>query len=1040
MDNNKFELITSSDQLENSNSRVGESSYRDIAPNRSVIDDLFPNGAIRYDWSLASDHYFDPQSVRIVTDIDLTNADGNQLEVADEIAFMPGVSAQLFDRAEFYMGDELIEDIDNIPEVNQIIHRGKFPNSWIGGNGAGVEDNWRSIDQRIADVSSDGATAGGGGGGGGTVPVENGIITIPRLENAIATTSVDLILAGDLPSDFGFIFTENSSQVDFSTSDPTYDLNDAFNQTDMIQVVTQNNGTVELIVQEVVDEGGGVSSIAGLWEFEDSVSSTISGQTLFRVGPPIIYTSPSIGDGEKSAFMNTSTLYSSSTYMSEFFNFQKNPGYTVIHAVKIASASFNDTWQIHGTRSNDGTTNARYSLTYNAPNFSWSLQDNFSTMLFNVNTAGTFTMTANRTYWFCFTIDYNSGGTAATVDMHIYSRDGLEYTNSTVFNASTLNADIVASGREFKLNGSKTNAIDDDKSDSTYDNVIVVNRGITQDDAKAISTSSLLGSFPLDTGAGTQTSDRGKLFNMTGSNTSSTVTWSGFTPSPPTDTFRSDGGSGIATIGTIADSSFNGDRFGASDYHNGFTYNMFVETSDLSAGVISTLIRALYTGILIDSITNELVGFIGDTAEVRIPISASTQYRVQFRVDYVRKIMDIAAWDGTTVTSNSVILTDTNVSDMVGLVGGSDNFGLYRAFSGSGTIDSQNAPAGTESSTLRIYTYAIPEDVTDWGGSSVFSDYAAYIDSLLQSTGTRSIIVNENISFTDVGTSLTRYRDALNITYPLTGATVTGAGGGAPVKARELKNFQFVWKPPLGIFHSKKYIPGGTKFSLRLYPSNKYKINAVQSKTTDKIPGVDYLMNIKQQKCNVHTFAGPQVDGKYLIDYWSVNSQSQVARQINNDVMFTVSPSTYQFAVCNNPLLGSTLYPRGIFISENNSSKSINELLARYSTLKYPQNGSIRPTYIENDVDKRMILYSDTYQTWDNKDPEPYEYWSDEYGQYYSFVMIKDATDLSETFTLTQQFNSAPTNMKTMVFAIHSKVAEVSIDNRIVNNINVSNS
>jgi len=182
----KFNLIKTQDSLESIEKRTGNTKYINIAPSRDLRDTAdekkYSQGTIRYDWSAGNNQYIDPESIRLVTDVEVTKGDSStQLEVADNLGLAPGLSANLFENMEFYMNDVLIDQCNYPAEINSMITRAEKNCCWIGGGGQGaVYDNWvPSLSQRIANVSSDGAS---GGGAGGIVPVSGGETTIPRLE------------------------------------------------------------------------------------------------------------------------------------------------------------------------------------------------------------------------------------------------------------------------------------------------------------------------------------------------------------------------------------------------------------------------------------------------------------------------------------------------------------------------------------------------------------------------------------------------------------------------------------------------------------------------------------------------------------------------------------------------------------------------------------------------------------------------------------------------------------------------------------------
>ena len=299
----------------------------------------------------------------------------------------------------------------------------------------------------------------------------------------------------------------------------------------------------------------------------------------------------------------------------------------------------------------------------------------------------------------------------------------------------------------------------------------------------------------------------------------------------------------------------------------------------------------------------------------------------------------------------------------------------------------------------------------------------------------------------------------VNVLVPITPVAATqikvgGVVGGAVAvafsratnTARQLKEFELIWTPPLSLFKIDHALPSGN-YELILIPQpgvtfQQYGIESL----VNKIPNTEYKMSIEDMYfyCNV-------VDGKradditYLLDLDTTSCQSDniktTALQQRN---FDVSPSTYALTVAYQDLrVGQdTRFSPSKFKSYNLAGDANTELNLTRFYLNYAGQSLPAPDadpQFNVNIDKTTQRYADTMLynggIFDAGGCETIEEYHNR-GSYYYFSIPRDGSDRSTQVSVHNQFSGTTddiANMRALLFAHSKQVARVSVsDGRVV--------
>jgi len=847
-----------------------------------------------------------------------------------------------------------------------------------------------------------------------------------------------------LPADAEFTFVEESNTVIISTSDTKFDASTAFQATDTVQFTMADSQKLEVNIDQV-NVIISASSLDGIYRFDGNLNFQAVDKTL----DPLVYTGgtltydPGWLDGTNAVRCTRSLSQASAASVADFPNRNKRASLSFCLGVKIGAVVPSATWTLVGTRNGSSPTNAYCFYLRWTNNNTLALGIGDSANQQNVQTT-TVTWTANRYYFICGNFDYFGG----KIDLWVHSSNALQTSPVTGnFDFSTFVEDSNRSDSNLRLNGAADNSTAENYIAAQYDFLAFFNTPLNTEDTIALYRGHTLGWYKLEDNS---TSYTNEFSRMSDTSTSLNISDnSAFTLTGATSYIRS--GTDSLNILNDANANLNFTQLINSNFVQGFTCEFAVKTPTTYP---TTGNYALIYGtdndfcIFYDADNNRFSGALTDPNTLQqvnnpLVVPTDTEIRLQFRVNYIAGTLELNIWNPSApiveTASGNFALIDCSFNAMT-IFGSQTDQGI--------TLLPHTA--GAESfgmSDLRFYSFAKPDSVDTYTDVNTVFDNKDYIDSIVEGGGnTNALVISTQSPYSNTSSNFTRFRDQTNATFALTGATVN-VPGSSGTAARELKQFQFILKPPLGIFRSKKYIPGGTRFSLRLTPSTNYRLRAVQSSGTSKVPREngnenDYDFKVLGQQLLVSLIRGPEMqDGSFLMDYASYNMQPKLLKNVlNQQGTFTVPQSTYQLAVANAASTVSTLYPPSVFIAPDNKQKSITSLNVEYSNLKYPNSGVIDASFNEiTGVDKRTRVYADTYLTMQNEDPEKFEYWSDDYGQYVAFSVMKNPTDFSSIVTVNQSLENTPADdMRMLLFSVNSRVALVKYQNGRVVDVQVT--
>ncbi len=145
---NIFDLRTSIDELESSNSGVAKNIYEQITATRSAFGNAFSNGSINFKWQCSGTKWWIPNRSYLRMRIKLTNNAGVKLSQNNDIAPTMNEVACLFQSAEFRINDKTVSRIsDYLPQIDTLNTRLNKSKAWI--DSVGESTNHWNPDFRV---------------------------------------------------------------------------------------------------------------------------------------------------------------------------------------------------------------------------------------------------------------------------------------------------------------------------------------------------------------------------------------------------------------------------------------------------------------------------------------------------------------------------------------------------------------------------------------------------------------------------------------------------------------------------------------------------------------------------------------------------------------------------------------------------------------------------------------------------------------------------------------------------------------------------
>lgn len=248
---------------------------------------------------------------------------------------------------------------------------------------------------------------------------------------------------------------------------------------------------------------------------------------------------------------------------------------------------------------------------------------------------------------------------------------------------------------------------------------------------------------------------------------------------------------------------------------------------------------------------------------------------------------------------------------------------------------------------------------------------------------------------------------------------------------RNVKEFELMWKPGLGVFQEVHYpLPGGCVYECILtpFPSLVLQRNAIES-LASKTPDVDYkfeVVNMKMHVCK-YKYYNPQPQADMEISFDQVRCQAQTLNTNSiNQKQFDVHPYAHSLTVTyqDNKVGQETQFSRARFKIENDEELNLSRLYMIYANVTLP-NPIPDINYDEsNNKDFLVQRYMET-QLYSkglmHPSVESIEKWR-ERGAMYHFKWPRGYDKKHEKVTVSQNFRSAFTDKpQVLLFDWHRK-------------------
>ena len=291
------------------------------------------------------------------------------------------------------------------------------------------------------------------------------------------------------------------------------------------------------------------------------------------------------------------------------------------------------------------------------------------------------------------------------------------------------------------------------------------------------------------------------------------------------------------------------------------------------------------------------------------------------------------------------------------------------------------------------------------------------------------------------------------------GDLFTRAASQANNKSPQRSNLEFIWRPPLSIFHCPYALPAG-RYELSMIPQNsaEYMKKAIESLVEDiaqdsSLSGVDrdqIRFDVVDLNLYIATTEGPRVDDlTYMLDLEDINCQVEnVTGGGFQQKNFDVEPSTTALTVAwQSQSAGlNTLFSQSKFkfpsLGANAADYPSGELALKRFFIRYgldqKPSPDFDPNYQSNGVTASSIsyiteLYAETQlysgQKFNEGSPESQQDWIDR-GAYLYFAWPRDATDESTRVNVNFQFDTDITIVDTarlLLFNHYKNVAMITV-------------
>jgi len=271
--------------------------------------------------------------------------------------------------------------------------------------------------------------------------------------------------------------------------------------------------------------------------------------------------------------------------------------------------------------------------------------------------------------------------------------------------------------------------------------------------------------------------------------------------------------------------------------------------------------------------------------------------------------------------------------------------------------------------------------------------------------------------------------------------------------ARNVTEFELIWKPALSIFDLPHALPGSAKNEIVITPfaDTIYQAKAIESVDgTGKTHRDDYVLEIQDMRLYNAVCEGPLVtQAQYILDLQETRCQNiPITTASRSQWTIDVSPSLNAITVAFQDQSAVQLpqYSNTRFKVRDDLELSLEEFYVRISQLQRPQPNAdllyleYRGQDLLTEVYSRNMFYNGGYY---DSSQETLKEWRDR-GWYLHYAVPRTGTDRSTRCNISTKFRSTgntslANNANILVFHHYKKVCIIQLDQGRVTSMRISN-